>query len=85
MGQPDSAIQSYEHALRHNLWSVPAMMAISSILRSKDQFPAAVEYLRQILKVDQNNGEVWGNLGEWHLVSRMVAKLTDGSIKAIAI
>lgn len=63
MGQSDSAIHSYEHALRHNAWSVPAMTAISSILRSKDQFPAAVDYLRQILKVENNNGEVWGSLG----------------------
>ncbi|KAJ9664898.1 glucose repression mediator protein [Coniosporium apollinis] len=68
MGQSDSAIHSYEHALRHNAWSVPAMTAISSILRSKDQFPAAVDYLRQILKVENNNGEVWGSLGHCYLM-----------------
>jgi len=60
----DGAIQCYEQALRHNAWSVPAMQGIACILRTKDQFPAAVEYLRMILKVDPNNGEVWGSLGK---------------------
>ena len=60
----DGAIQCYEQALRHNAWSVSAMQGIACILRTKDQFPAAVEYLRTILKVDPNNGEVWGSLGK---------------------
>lgn len=64
----DGAIQCYEQALRHNAWSVPAMQGIACILRTKDQFPAAVEYLRMILKVDPNNGEVWGSLGHCYLM-----------------
>lgn len=64
MGDFDSAISSYEQVLRHNSWSVPAMLAISGILRSKDRFSAAVDYLQTILKVEPNNGEVWGSLGE---------------------
>ncbi len=63
MGELDSAIHSYEQALRFNQWSIPAMQAISCILRTKDQFAAAVEYLKTILKVEPNNGEVWGSLG----------------------
>lgn len=39
------------------------MQGIACILRTKDHFPQAVEYLRTILKVDQTNGEVWGSLG----------------------
>jgi len=39
------------------------MQAISCILRSRDQFALAIEYLRTILKIDPNNGEVWGSLG----------------------
>lgn len=60
----DGAMQCYEQALKFNQWSVPAMQGIACILRTKDAFPAAVEYLRTILKVDQANGDVWGSLGK---------------------
>lgn len=40
------------------------MQGIACILRTKDHFPQAVEYLRTILKVDPANGEVWGSLGK---------------------
>jgi glucose repression mediator protein len=60
----DGAIVAYECAIKHNSWSVPAMQSISSILRARDQFSAAVEYLKQILKIDINNGDVWGSLGK---------------------
>jgi len=39
------------------------MQAISNILRAKDQFAMAIDYLRAILKIEGNNGEVWGSLG----------------------
>lgn len=68
MGELDGAIQSYERALTFNTWSVRAMLAISCILRSKDQFTSAVEYLRQIIKVEPNNGEVWSSLGHCYLM-----------------
>lgn len=61
----DGAFQCYEHALKHNQWSVPAMQGIACILRTKDHFPQAVEYLRTIIKVDPANGEVWGSLGQF--------------------
>ena len=63
MGDADAAMQSYEQALRINQWSIPAMQSISCILRTKEQFPHAVDYLKTILTVDKMNGEVWGNLG----------------------
>ena len=63
MNDFDGAIVCYEHALKYNTWSVPAMQGIACILRAKDLFPQAVEYLRTILKVDPANGEVWGSLG----------------------
>lgn len=56
-------MQCYEQALKHNQWSVQAMSGIACILRARDQFPHAVEYLRTILKVDPANGDVWGSLG----------------------
>ncbi|KAF2741086.1 TPR repeat-containing protein [Polyplosphaeria fusca] len=64
----DGAYQCYEHALKHNAWSVPAMQGIACILRARDQFPHAVEYLKTILKVDHANGEVWGSLGHCYLM-----------------
>ncbi|KAK5116402.1 hypothetical protein LTR62_007949 [Meristemomyces frigidus] len=68
MGELDGAIQAYERAMSFNQWSVPAMLSISCILRSKDQFTAAVEYLRQIIKIDPTNGEVWSSLGHCYLM-----------------
>lgn len=68
MGEGDSATQAYERAMSFNQWSVPAMLAISCILRSKDQFTAAVEYLRQIIKIEPSNGEVWSSLGHCYLM-----------------
>ena len=64
MDRLDEATESYEHALRINPNSVPAMVAISCILRSKDQFPQAVDYLQQILRIDAANGETWSSLGK---------------------
>lgn len=65
MGDLDGAINAYEQALRHNQYSVTAMNQISTILRTKENFPKAVEYLQAILKLDANNGEVWGSLGQF--------------------
>ena len=44
------------------------MNAISCILRTKEQFPKAIEYLQNILKLDPTNGETWGSLGHCHLM-----------------
>jgi hypothetical protein len=63
MGDLDGAMQAYEQALRHNQWSIPAMNGISTILRTREQFPKAVEYLVNISKLDPTNGETWGSLG----------------------
>lgn len=63
IGDLDGAINAYEQALRHNQYSVTAMNQISAILRTKENFPKAVEYLQAILKLDGNNGDVWGSLG----------------------
>lgn len=56
---------AYEHALRSNPRSIPAMNAISCILRTQEHFHKAVEYLQNILKLDGNNGDVWGSLGKF--------------------
>ena len=64
MGNLDDAVNAYDQALRQNPQSIQAMNAISCILRTKENFPRAVEYLQLILKLDPNNGEVWGSLGK---------------------
>ncbi|KAL4793242.1 hypothetical protein BDV19DRAFT_366874 [Aspergillus venezuelensis] len=68
MGDLDGAMNAYEQALRHNQWSIPAMNAISCILRARDQFPKAIEYLQNILKLDPTSGETWGSMGHCHLM-----------------
>ncbi|KAF9893767.1 glucose repression mediator protein [Aspergillus nanangensis] len=68
MGDLEGAMNAYEQALRHNQWSIPAMNAISCILRTKEQFPKAIEYLQNILKLDPTSGETWGSLGHCHLM-----------------
>jgi len=78
----DEAITAYEHALRANPRSIPAMNAISCILRTQEQFHKAVEYLQSILKLEVNNGEVWGSLGKWFAHFFRIHSLT---FKAIAI
>ncbi|KAH8705812.1 putative transcriptional corepressor Cyc8 [Talaromyces proteolyticus] len=68
MGDLDGAMGAYEQALRHNQWSIPAMTAISQILRTREQFPKAIEYLQNVLKLDPQSGETWGSLGHCHLM-----------------
>lgn len=63
MGEFESASQSYERALVHNPSSIRAMVGISCILRAKDQFPVAVEYLQHILRIEPNSGDTWSSLG----------------------
>lgn len=69
LGDAEGAIDAYQQALRHNQWSVAAMNAISHILRAREKFPEAMEYLRSILKLEPNNGDVWGSLGEFELAA----------------
>jgi len=63
LGDHEGALFAYEQALRHNQWSPQTLNAISCILRTKEKYPEAMEYLKNILKVEPANGEAWGNLG----------------------
>jgi glucose repression mediator protein len=64
MNDTDGATMAYEAALRHNRYSVAAMLAIANILRSRDNFGPAIEYLKAITKFEERNGEVWASLGK---------------------
>ena len=44
------------------------MNAISLVLRTREEFGKAAEYLQAILKLDANNGEAWGSLGVYSLL-----------------
>lgn len=63
MGNLDEAMAAFEHALRANPRSIPAMNSMANILRTQEHFHKAVDYLQNILKMDGNNGDVWGTLG----------------------
>lgn len=65
LGNLDDAMMAYEQALRANPQSIQAMNAISLILRTKEEFHKAVEYLNAIIKLDSANGEAWGSLGSY--------------------
>lgn len=65
-GDLEAALFGYEQALRHNSWSIQTLNAISSILRVKEKYPEAMDFLKNILKVEPSNGEAWGNLGTQH-------------------
>ena len=67
-GDLDGALFAYEQALRHNEWSTQTLNAISCILRTKEDYPKAMEYLKKILNGEPNNGEAWGNLGHCYLM-----------------
>lgn len=64
LGNVEDALFAYEQAIRANPNSIQAMNSISAILRTREDFPKAIEYLNQILKIDQSNGEAWGSLGQ---------------------
>ncbi|KAH6623011.1 hypothetical protein F5144DRAFT_657092 [Chaetomium tenue] len=68
MGNLDDAMASYERAIRTNPNSIPAMNAMSSVLRTREDFPKAAEYLNAILKLDERNGDAWGCLGHCYLM-----------------
>lgn len=76
LGEMNEAMAAYEQALRHNPQSIPALNASSSILRSREDFPKAAEYLHTIVKLDSQNGEAWGSLGTMKLNTGLESKVS---------
>ncbi|KAL9654244.1 hypothetical protein ABK040_010276 [Willaertia magna] len=70
MSDSDKAIYAYENALRFNKCNVQALTSIALIYRMKDppDFPRAVEYYHSALNTENNNAEIWGNLGHCFLM-----------------
>jgi len=72
----DKALRAFETALKHNPNSVLALNAVASIARSRDDFDKAIEYFQRILNIKQDNGEVWGSMGELSALSMSLVVLT---------
>ncbi|TLD05209.1 uncharacterized protein PgNI_09744 [Pyricularia grisea] len=68
LGNLEDAMQAYERAITINPQSIPAMNAMSAILRTKEEFPKACEYLNAIIKLDPTNGEAWSAMGHCYLM-----------------
>jgi tetratricopeptide (TPR) repeat protein len=75
-GDLDGAAACYEQALRHNSYSIPAMLGVANILKQRDQFAQAIDYLNAITKIEDNHGEVWALLGKC-LACTICATLTS--------
>jgi glucose repression mediator protein len=65
---PDGAMAAYGDALKNNPSCIPAIIAIADILKDRDQYGPAIDYYQQSTRLDENNGEVWANLGILKLV-----------------
>lgn len=64
MQDQDRALVAFENALRHSPTSILALNAVASIARGRENFDKAIEYFQRILNIKQDNGEVWGSMGE---------------------
>jgi glucose repression mediator protein len=53
------------------------MTAIAGILRHQEQFPKAVDFIQNILKLDPSNGEIWGSLGRQSIFMNAQGAKTD--------
>jgi Tfp pilus assembly protein PilF len=69
-------MSAFENALRHNPNSILGLNAVASIARSRDNFDKAIEYFQRILNIKQDNGEVWGSMGESLAFQSLVLTLT---------
>lgn len=68
MNDPERASYSYENVLRHNPYNTKALTQVASIFRMKEQYSKAVVFLRRVLEVDNENGEIWSELGHCFLM-----------------
>jgi len=64
----DKAFTCFENVLRHNPRNIKALTQIATLFRMKEKYSKAVEYLQQILRIEQHNGEIWSALGHCYLM-----------------
>lgn len=68
MNEPDRAIQAYEAALRHNPHSNETLTLVAAVCRAAEQYQKAADYFQRLLKIHDQNGEIWGALGHCYLM-----------------
>jgi tetratricopeptide (TPR) repeat protein len=68
MSEPERAMAHYEQALVHNPYSEKTLTSIAALCRSLEKYAKAAEYFQRILKIHDNNGEIWGALGHCYLM-----------------
>ena len=85
MNDSDKAIAYYERVLLFNQYNVQALTSMASIYRMKDppEFQKAVELYHQALKTEDNNTEIWGNLGHCFLMMDDLTKAYTAYHQAI--
>ncbi|KAL1920505.1 uncharacterized protein VTP21DRAFT_882 [Calcarisporiella thermophila] len=68
MMEYDRAVSCYEAALSHNPYSIAALQHAAALCRGREMFPKAIEYFQRILRIQENNGDIWGALGHCYLM-----------------
>ena len=77
MGNNATALDSFSRALHFNPGNADSLRAIASILRSEDKYAQAVEYIKNLLKLNPMDGESWSALGRsklLHLAKFLISK-----------
>jgi hypothetical protein len=81
----EKAMSCFESALRHNPYSISALTKIGTLCKNRNQFQHAVEYFQRILKIDNNNGDIWGALGHCYLLMEDLQKAYHAYQQALYI
>ncbi|KIY45707.1 TPR-like protein [Fistulina hepatica ATCC 64428] len=68
IGDLEHALSAYEHALRHNSNSLSGLTQVAGIARIQENYPKAIDYFQRVLKLQQDNGEIWSALGHCYLM-----------------
>jgi len=82
-GNLEQAATAYNKALCFNPVNVPALIALASISRKRENYSKAIEYLQMVLSLDSKNGEMWGALGHCNLMTEELRRAYDAYQEAL--
>ena len=68
MNEAERALTCYERALISNPYSESSLIHAATLSRQLERYPKAIEYFQRILKTQESNGDVWGQLGHCYLM-----------------
>ncbi|KAJ2161674.1 glucose repression mediator protein [Coemansia sp. RSA 552] len=83
MNEPERAMTAYDNALRHNPYSQAALTQIANIYRGREEFEKAVDFFQRIVNIDNENGEIWGAIGNCYLMLDELPKAYNAYQQAI--